>query len=784
MFAVDKVQLIRYCNLPKGGVSVKGKSRSSRVWRRPILCIASLTPGHFAWPQPASGLLLPVSTLPADRVCLLTKLPGQSNHCHRKASRRAYRVQATLGILSTDPMLEDHSDHLRKRHEQYQRTKAAIEDAEGSLQDFAKGYTKLGFNRVDGATVYAEWAPAADRVQLIGDFNSWGGTELNRGPYGVWSATIPDGPHGEPGIPHGSRARVRLHHQGGVVDRVPAWATWCWKDPHSMSAHYDAILWQPPQHEQYQWQHGRPGRPESLLIYEAHVGMSSEEQSVASYPYFKDNVLPRIARLGYTAVQLMAVQEHAFFASFGYHVTSAFAVSSRSGNPEELKALIDEAHRLGLVVLLDVVHSHMSSNAEDGLAGFDLGQAGPSNYFCQGEAGYHKQWDSRLFNYGNWETLRFLLSNLRWWLEEYRFDGFRFDGVTSMLYHHHGIDRTFSGNYHEYFGDSINMDAVVYLMLANDLVHSLRPEAITIAEDVSGMPALCQPVQQGGTGFNYRLAMGLPDVWTRLLKDVRDEHWSTQELVSLLCNRRYDEGTVAYAECHDQSLVGDQGLAWRLMGSAMYTGMSTFQPPTPPIDRGMALHKMIRLLTISLGGDAWLNFMGNEFGHPEWVDFPREGNGWSHQYCRRQWSLVDKSDLRYRELNDWDAAMLKLEADFKFLSSKHQLVSHAGSDDKPPKQVIVAERGPLLFVFNFSPFDSFEGFKVGVPEGGRYQVVLDSDAAEFGGKGRVGHDVEHFSSPEGIPGQPETNFNDRPHSILILAPSRTAVVYRLLPEKG
>ncbi|CAI5476756.1 unnamed protein product [Closterium sp. Yama58-4] len=305
-------------------------------------------------------------------------------------------------------------------------------------------------------------------------------------------------------------------------------------------------------HCRYQFKCPRPPKPVAPRIYEAHVGMSSEEPRVASYVQFANSVLPRIKAAGYNTIQLMAVAEHSYYASFGYHVTNFFAVSSRSGTPEDLKYLVDTAHSLGIRVLMDLIHSHASNNVSDGLNGFDFGQSAADSYFHTGERGYHKLWDSRCFNYSNWEVLRFLLSNLRYWLEEFQFDGFRFDGVTSMLYHHRGIGMSFSGEYHEYFSTSTDVDAVVYLMLANDLIHGVRPDATTIAEDVSGMPTLGLPVPIGGVGFDYRLAMAIPDRWIEYLKDRRDEEWSMREIVHTLTNRRYTEKCVAYAESHDQ----------------------------------------------------------------------------------------------------------------------------------------------------------------------------------------------------------------------------------------
>ncbi|PNW82693.1 hypothetical protein CHLRE_06g289850v5 [Chlamydomonas reinhardtii] len=672
-----------------------------------------------------------------------------------------------LGVIAVDPALANFKGHLEYRWAQYRRTLDSITAGAGSLAAFAEGYKYFGFNREDGAIVYREWAPAAQAAALIGDFSKWEPVWMTRDEWGVWSVRLED-VDGKPAIPHRSRVKVRLQHpHGWWMDRVPAWIKWAAAEQR-MDAKYDGIYWDPPAAERHQWRHQRPPRPAALRIYEAHVGMSSETGKVASYSEFTDTVLPRVQALGYNAIQLMAIQEHAYYGSFGYHVTNPFAVSSRSGTPEELKALIDEAHRRGIAVLLDVVHSHISGNQDDGLAGFDMGQREQDNYFKQGEAGYHKLWDSRCLNYANWECQRYLLSNLRYWLEEYQFDGFRFDGVTSMLYHHHGIHTSFSGDYNEYLGTSTNVDAVVYLMMANRLVHDLVPSAVTIAEDVSGMPALCRPVAEGGVGFDARLNMSIPDTWIKLLKHVRDEHWRMQDIVSALCNRRYTEKSIGYAESHDQALVGDQTIAFRLMGPEMYSGMSALTEATPVVSRGVALHKLIRLVTMALGGEGWLSFMGNEFGHPEWIDFPRDGNGWSHHYCRRQWSLADTDHLRYKFLQAWDAAMMALDNHYGFLASPHQWVTHMDE----PEQILVFERGPLLFVFNWSPIADREAYRVAVPAPGKWRVALDSDAWDYGGAGRVFHDADHFSDPE-----PAGTSRDREHSIRVLAPARTCAVY-------
>ncbi|CAI5518474.1 unnamed protein product [Closterium sp. Naga37s-1] len=686
-----------------------------------------------------------------------------------------------LAVVKADPLLASHEPHLRYRYAQFLKLKRALEQHEGGLEQFSRGYETMGFTREKDAIVYREWAPAATAAQLVGDFNGWNGEScwMERNHFGVWSVRLPDRV-GRPAIAHGSRVKIRLQKgDGGWVERIPAWIKWATAEPGKMGACYDGIYWDPPANEKYQFKCTRPPKPEAPRIYEAHVGMSSEEPRVASYVEFANSVLPRIKAAGYNTIQLMAVAEHSYYASFGYHVTNFFAVSSRSGTPEDLKYLVDTAHSLGIRVFMDLIHSHASNNASDGLNGFDFGQSAADSYFHTGERGYHKLWDSRCFNYSNWEVLRFLLSNLRYWLEEFQFDGFRFDGVTSMLYHHRGIGMSFSGDYHEYFSTSTDVDAVVYLMLANDLIHGVRPDATTIAEDVSGMPTLGLPVPIGGVGFDYRLAMAIPDRWIEYLKDRRDEEWSMREIVHTLTNRRYTEKCVAYAESHDQSMVGDKSFAFLLMDSDMYFHMSVLEKPTPAVERGVALHKMIHFITMALGGDGYLNFMGNEFGHPEWLDFPREGNNWSYDRCRRMWHLRDDKLLRYQHMNRFDQAMNALDEKYHFLAADHQIVSSADGKDR----VIVFERGDLLFVFNFHPTKTYEGYKVGCKEPGKWRVVLDSDAIEFGGQGRVGHDVDHFTSPEGIPGRPETNFNNRCCSLLVLSPSRTCQLRKVLDTR-
>lgn len=615
-----------------------------------------------------------------------------------------------------------------------------IETYEGSLAKFAQGYETLGFTRGlnDGepGVWYREWAPGANGLFLAGDFNEWNRFShmMTRDERGVWSIFLPDRQYVRT-LRHESRVKVYVMSAAGDADRVPAYARRVVFDDKGQNC--AAVLWFPPK---YRWAHESPPPPLSPRVYEAHVGMALEEGRVGTFREFERHVLPRIAKGGYNTVQLMAVQEHPYYGSFGYHVSSFFAVSSRFGTPEDFKRLVDAAHGMGLRVVMDLVHSHSVKNTIEGLNGLD---GTGHQYFHALPRGLHPAWDSLLFDYGKWEVMRFLLSNVRYWLEEYNLDGLRFDGVTSMMYLHHGLGRAF-GSYDDYLRNDVDEDAVTYLQLACETAHAVKPSATLIAEDVSGMVGLCRPVAEGGIGFDYRLAMGLPDYWIKQLREVRDEDWRMGDMFGALCNRRHMEAQIAYSESHDQSLVGDKAIAFWLMDKEMYTHM-TKAAQSLVIDRGVALHKMIRLVTFALGGEGYLNFMGNEFGHPEWIDFPREGNGWSHHYCRRQWSLADRDDLRYKGLGEFDRAMNELDARFGLLASNgaEKLFEHEEN------KLLAFRRGPLTFVFNWHPTRSQEGLRVPLPGHHDQTVVLNSDDAEFGGHGLVARGQGYPAFAEG-----------------------------------
>ncbi|KAI9854758.1 MAG: alpha-1,4-glucan branching enzyme [Trichoglossum hirsutum] len=670
------------------------------------------------------------------------------------------------GVVQLDPWLEPYKYTLRSRFDKAQEWLRKIDEVEGGLEKFSRGFEKFGFNvHENGDVTYHEWAPNAVEASLTGDFNSWSreANPMKKNNFGVWEVTLP-ARDGEPIIPHNTKVKISMvTPTGDRIERLPAWITRVTQEI-SVSPVYDAIFWNPPKAECYAFKNARPPKPKSARVYEAHVGISTSQSKVGSYKEFTKCVLPRIERLGYNVIQLMAIMEHPYYASFGYQVTNFFAASSRYGTPDELKELIDTAHGMGITVLLDVVHSHACKNVLDGLNLFD----GTDHlYFHEGAKGRHELWDSRLFNYGNHEVLRFLLSNLRFWMDEYHFDGFRFDGVTSILYTHHGIGTGFSGGYHEYFGPGVDEEGVVYLMLANEMLHRLYPDCITIAEDVSGMPALCLALSLGGIGFDYRLAMAIPDMWIKLLKEKKDDEWDMGAICFTLTNRRHGEKTIGYAESHDQALVGDKSILMWLCDKELYTHMSTLTEFTPIIERGLSLHKLIRLITHGLGGEGYLNFEGNEFGHPEWLDFPRAGNNNSFLYARRQWNLVDDHLLRYKFLNEFDAVMQRMEEKYGWLHAPQAHINLKHEVDK----VVVFERAGLLWVFNFHPTDSFADYRIGVEQSGTYKIVLNSDSLRFGGLGRIDEGTRFFTTA--------FEWNGRKNYTQVYVPTRAAIVLAL-----
>ena len=621
-----------------------------------------------------------------------TKKSSKSSAEKKTAQKKAAApVPQVLKLVKNDPYLVGYEAAINGRHAEAARKMAELTGGTNNLNEFASGYLYFGLHKAEDGWVLREWAPNAIDIFVVGDFNGWKESaryamKRVRGSVGNWEIKIKN-----KSFKHGSLFKLIVHWEGGQGERIPAWATRVVQDEQTHI--FSAQVWEPAEAFQWQVEKFRP-TTNPLLIYECHIGMAQDKEGVGTYAEFRDNILPRIAADGYNCIQIMAIQEHPYYGSFGYHVSSFFAPSSRFGTPDELKSLIDKAHSMGIAVIMDIVHSHAVKNEVEGLANF---AGDPYQYFNRGERREHPAWDSLCFDYGKNEVLHFLLSNCKYWLEEFHFDGFRFDGVTSMLYYSHGLGESFM-SYGDYYNGHQDGDAITYLTLANELIHSVNKNAITIAEEVSGMPGLALPFKDGGYGFNYRLAMNIPDYWIKIIKEQRDEDWKPSSILWELTNRRKDEKTISYCESHDQALVGDKTIIFRLIDSDMYWHFKKGDENSN-VNRGIALHKMIRLVTLGTINGGYLNFMGNEFGHPEWIDFPREGNGWSYKYARRQWNLVDNKELCFHYLGDFDAAMLKVLK--KHRSFEKQNVVEIWHNDGD--QVFAFRRGDLYLFLDFTP---------------------------------------------------------------------------------
>ena len=660
-------------------------------------------------------------------------------------------------IYDSDEWLVPYKEVIDKRHEMILELKDRM-SVDGLLSKGMNNHMYYGLHKDDkGNWVFREWAPNATKIYIVGEFNNWKRSEiyaLKPIGGGNWEIVLPP-----MFLDHGTLFKLYIEWKGGGAERLPAYVTRTVQDPHTKT--FCAQVWDPE--KPYEWKNGKPGRRVHPLIYECHIGMAAEEEKVGTFEEFRLNVLPKVAELGYDTLQIMALQEHPYYGSFGYQVANFYALSSRFGTPEEFKALVDEAHGLGIAVIMDIVHSHSVDNEAEGLGMFDGKE---DLYFYSGHQGRHPAWGSRCFDYGKDETKYFLLSNCKYWMEEYHLDGFRFDGVTSMLYWDHGLEKAFTG-YENYFNEGVDENAVAYLALANVLIHEMNEDAFTIAEDVSGMAGLAAPLEMGGVGFDFRMSMGVADNWIKWIKELSDDDWRVGEIWWQLTNKREDEKTISYAECHDQAMVGDKTIAFRLMDKEMYFSMNK-DSQSDIVDRGIALHKMIRLVTLATCGNGYLNFMGNEFGHPEWIDFPREGNGWSYKHARRQWSLAEPDYLRYRYLRNFDKAMVNLVRQEAVLDEVPELFVQ---DEE--KKILIFKRKNCIFALNFNPTASFADYGFAAPAG-KYEVVLNTDENEFDGFSRLKTGEVHFS----VPVKNENGNGKYDESLSIYLPSRCAMVLK------
>ncbi len=641
-----------------------------------------------------------------------------------------------------DAELSPYVDALLQRRDRFAAEIARIREQYGSLQNYADLHLTLGMHTIttDDGRRYRrlrEWMPAATALWLATDrlkFQRWAKYAFRRvTPEGLWELDVP-----EEELPHGAYMELRvLPDAAGASDgrpqrRVPAFARWVEQDA-QVPEQWCARVWDPA--TPYTFRHDdHPRNLEFPRIYEAHVGIAQPyvgrtQHSVGSYAAFARDILPRIRDAGYTVVQLMGIPEHPLYKSFGYQVSNYFAPSSRFGLPDDFKALVDEAHRLGLAILLDITHSHAAPNTEQGIARYDA-----SAYFF---ADKDNQWGTLSFDYGKEMTRRFLLSNCRWWMEEFHVDGFRFDAVGNMIYRDHGFGDDFSHVGRCFYtadgSNRVDEDGVLYLELANTLIHELKPQSLTVAEEFSGMPGMTSPTRDAGLGFDYRFAMGIPDFWGKFIKEGRPIGTLWHEMTN---HRRY-ERTISYVACHDQCINGKDAMIWRLIGDEMHTHMSRFTDSWNT-SRGLALYKLMRLATLTTAAHGYLNFMGDEFGHPEWID--------GEAYAHRQWHLTERDDLKYADLAAFDRdCLLHIVRRHPEQFREQVRLRHLDEEDR----ILAFERGRLFCAFNFHELRSRPSLEVWTTPG-KYVETLSTDEDRYAGHSNLTvtePPVEHFSDP-------------------------------------
>ncbi|KAG8075748.1 hypothetical protein GUJ93_ZPchr0006g43795 [Zizania palustris] len=559
-----------------------------------------------------------------------------------------------------------------------------------------------------------------------------------------------------PAISHKDKYRLYFNTPDGALERIPAWATYVLPDVRGKQSY--AVHWEPPPEEIYKWRFERPKVKGSLRIYECHVGISGSEQKISSFQEFTSNVLPHIKDAGYNAIQLIGIVEHKDYSSVGYKVTNYFAVSSRFGTPEDFKKLVDEAHGLEMVVLLDIVHSYASA---DELVGLSLFDGSNDCYFHTGKRGHHKYWGTRMFKYDDVDVLHFLFSNLNWWVTEYHIDGFQFHSLSSMLYTHNGFS-TFTGAMEEYCNQYVDKDALIYLILANEMLHELHPDIITIAEDATFYPGLCEPTTQGGLGFDYWVNLSIPEMWLWHLENVPGQEWSMNKIMKVLISKNCN--MLSYVENHNQSISGRKSFAEIILHKEKCSNNSVSDDG---IFRACSLLKIIKLLTFSTSGGAYLNFIGNEFAHPKRIEFPMSGNDYSFGLANRQWELLEKGV--HKHIFNFDKDLMSLDGKERLILRGSPNIHHC--DDT--SMFISFTRGPFLFVFNFNPDATSGLYSVGVDEAGEYQLILNTDETKYGGRGEL-------KSNQYMKRTSDNRVGGCRNSLELALPSRSAHVYKLV----
>jgi len=579
-----------------------------------------------------------------------------------------------------------------------------------------RAFEKLGAHRISvGSTVgihFAVWAPNADRVSVMGDFNGWDGRVHPMrllAPNGLWEIFIPN-------LPDGEKYKFEIRtRSGGLLEKSDPFGFAFEVPPASASIVHDLAGYEWRDQE---WMRLRPGQggwlEQPMTIYEVHLGswarVTEEADRFLTYQELAQRLVPYVKEMGFTHIELLPVMEHPFAGSWGYQVLGFFAPTSRFGSPEDFKRFVDTCHEAGIGVILDWVPGHFPKDGH-GLAQFD----GTALYeHADPRQGEHRDWGTLIFNYGRNEVRSFLLSNALFWLEEYHVDGLRVDAVASMLY----LD--YSRHAGEWipnrFGGRENIEAIGFLQELNRLTHGRCPGTITAAEESTSWPGVTRPVHVGGLGFTYKWNMGwMHDMLEYAHSDPVHRRWD-HNLITFSALYMHTENFILPFS-HDEVVHGKGSMLDKIPGDVWQK------------------HATLRTLYGYMYGHPGkkLLFMGGEIG--QWRE-------WNHDRSL-DWHLLEDplhaglqrflKDLnwRYREEPALHQADFQSEG-FRWIDCH--------DNENSVVSVVRYARHPddfVVMVFNFTPVPR-AGYRIGVPAPGWYAEILNSDSAQYGG-GDVGN---------------------------------------------
>jgi 1,4-alpha-glucan branching enzyme len=559
---------------------------------------------------------------------------------------------------------------------------------------------------------FAVWAPSAQRVSVIGDFNGWDGrvhVMRNLMPGGVWEIFLPD-------LDVGERYKFEIRTRAGhVLEKSDPYAFYSELPPRTASVVHDISGYQwhdAPWIEERRTAHSWFDRP--MSIYEVHLGSwrrkpehGSGQASFLTYRELAEQLVPYVKEMGFTHIELLPVMEHPFLGSWGYQVIGFYAPTSRFGAPEDFKAFVDACHQAGIGVLLDWVPGHFPKDAH-GLARFDGTALFEHEDPRQGE---HQDWGTLIFNYGRNEVRNFLLGNALFWLHEYHIDGLRVDAVASMLYLDYS--RGPGGWIPNRYGGRENLEAVEFLRQLNTLTHDEQPGTIMAAEESTSWPGVSRPVYLGGLGFTYKWNMGwMHDMLQYASRDPVHRRWNHNELTFSMIYAYTENFILPFS--HDEVVHGKRSLLDRMPGDEW---------------QKRATLRMLFAYMFAHPGKKLL-FMGAEFG--QWRE-------WDYD-TSLDWHLLEEpghAGLQrvVRDLNHLYASQPALyqrdhqPEGFRWIDcndNENSIVSVVRMAADPADHVVG--------VFNFTPVPRY-GYAVGVPEACFYREVMNTDSDVYGGSG-------------------------------------------------